>query len=205
MNRLLDAAEAVIREEGIGELTVTKVVQRAGTSVGAFYRRFPNRDALVYALQKRSHFRAEEAYKAQLDSLDTENSSLEDLLEELLFLRAELALRDASLVHAFVVEGAVQPTFQDEGRRFFANCRATLNQVLLTHREILGHPDPEVALEVVCRSWLALVEQIAIYGKSPFDAPARTANSDLLVAEFCRAMASYLRSSGPTRRRRITV
>ena len=199
LDRLLDAAEEVIREEGIAGLTITKVVQKSGSSVGAFYRRFPNRDTLIDALQKRNHARAEQAYDAQLANLDIENSSLEVLLEDLLFLRADMALRDISLVHAFVVEGAVKPTFQAEGRRFYAHCRATMHQVLLSHREVIGHPEPEVAAEVVCRSWLALVEQIAIYGESPFDTPARTADSRILVREFCRAMASYLRSEGSTR------
>ena len=50
LDRLLDAAEAVIREEGISELTVAKVVKRGQSSVGAFYRRFPDREALLFAV-----------------------------------------------------------------------------------------------------------------------------------------------------------
>ncbi|MFH0916518.1 MAG: TetR/AcrR family transcriptional regulator [bacterium] len=198
LERFLDATETVIREEGIAELTVTKVVKKAGSSVGAFYRRFPDRDALLYAVQERNHARAIQAYDAQLAKLKLENASLEEILETLLFFRARLVLRDAALVHAFLVKGALRSAFQEEGRRFFAGCWTTLTQVLMSHRDLMGHPEPELALEVVCRTWLALMEQVVLYGDSPFDTPVRTSDTELLVAEYCRAMAAYLRSEGVT-------
>ena len=47
LNRLLDAAENVLEEEGLDAATVPKIARRAGVSVGVVYRRFPNKDALI--------------------------------------------------------------------------------------------------------------------------------------------------------------
>ncbi len=193
LRRLLNAAEDVIREEGITGLTVTKVVKKAHSSVGAFYRRFADRDALIYALMERNHAHALELYQTQLATLDVEHAPLEETLEKLLSFRAAMVLKDAPLVHAFAVEGALSPAFQDEGRRFFASCRSTLSQVILSHRDEMEHPEPELAAEMVCRTWLALMEQLVYYGETPFDTPARSSDAQVLVSEFCRAMSGYLR------------
>jgi AcrR family transcriptional regulator len=197
LDRLLDAAEAVIREEGISEMTVVKVVKRAQSSVGAFYRRFPDRDAILFAIQERNHTRAREIYDAQLAELEQGKVSLEETLSQLFALRAQQVLKDAPLLHAFVVQEAVLPLFQQEGRKFYAYCRSTMTQVLLSHRDEISHPEPELAAEMVCRTWLGLMEQVVLYGASPFDAHARSGDTATLVAEYTRAMSAYLRGHSP--------
>lgn len=193
LDRLLDAAEAVIREQGISELTVVKVVKRGQSSVGAFYRRFPDRDALLFAIQERSHNRAREVYDAQLALLDRGKASLEETLGQLFSLRAQMVLKDAPLLQAFVVQEALLPLFQQEGRKFYAYCRSTMTHVLLSYRSEISHPEPELAAEMVCRTWLGLMEQVVLYGASPFDEHARSGDTATLVAEYTRAMSAYLR------------
>jgi len=55
LNRLLDAAENLLNERSLEEITVADIVARAGSSVGSFYARFPTKDALVVALLERFH------------------------------------------------------------------------------------------------------------------------------------------------------
>jgi AcrR family transcriptional regulator len=193
LDRLLDAAEAVIREEGIARLTVLKVVKRAHSSVGAFYRRFPDRNALLLAIQERNHAQAVELYDAQAAQLEATHSSLEETLRQLFTLRAEMVFRDAPLLHAFVLQEALFPLFQEEGRRFYALCRSTMTRALLWHREEIAHPEPELAAEMVCRTWLGLMEQAILYGASPFDTAGRSADPATLVSEYTRAMTAYLK------------
>lgn len=193
LDRLLDAAEAVIREEGISELTVVKVVKRAHSSVGAFYRRFPDRDALLFSIQERNHARAIQVYDAQMEMLRRRGAPLEETLRELFSLRARMVLQDAPLLHAFVVQEALMPLFQEEGRRFYAYCRSTVADILMSYRDEIAHPEPELAAEMVCRTWLALMEQTVLYGDSPFDSQARSGDPATLVAEYTKAMTAYLR------------
>jgi AcrR family transcriptional regulator len=55
LRRLLDAAEVLLAEKKLDEITVADVVARAASSVGSFYARFPGKEALVAALIARYH------------------------------------------------------------------------------------------------------------------------------------------------------
>src|SRR5947209_5706863 len=52
-DRLLDATEALLREKEFAAITIAEIVQRAGASTGAFYARFPAKEALLPALYDR--------------------------------------------------------------------------------------------------------------------------------------------------------
>src|SRR3954468_14366097 len=60
LNRLLDAAERVLEEEGLDAATVPVIAKRAGVSVGVVYRRFPNKDALIRGVYERFLWRINE-------------------------------------------------------------------------------------------------------------------------------------------------
>jgi AcrR family transcriptional regulator len=53
IERVLEAAEGVLIEEGPGALTTTRVADVAGISVGSVYQYFPDKDAIVSALALR--------------------------------------------------------------------------------------------------------------------------------------------------------
>jgi AcrR family transcriptional regulator len=50
VDAILDAAAAVIRESGVGGLTVHGVAERAGTSIGSMYHFFPDLEAVIGGL-----------------------------------------------------------------------------------------------------------------------------------------------------------
>src|SRR3954462_556241 len=64
LDRILDAAEQVLEEKTFSEATLAEIMERAGVTVGAFYRRFADKDALLHHLDERffteMHGRAED-------------------------------------------------------------------------------------------------------------------------------------------------
>ena len=83
-NRMLDAAESLLREGGPRAITVEAVIERSETSMGSFYARFGNHYGLLEALHERY---------------------LEVVIQEDLFERLERAISEpdlASAVQAFV-------------------------------------------------------------------------------------------------------
>lgn len=52
-NRMLDAAEALMREGGPRAITIEAVIERSETSMGSFYARFESREGLFQALHER--------------------------------------------------------------------------------------------------------------------------------------------------------
>lgn len=53
VNTILDATARVLVERGYAATTTNGVAERAGVSVGSLYQYFPNKDALIRALQDR--------------------------------------------------------------------------------------------------------------------------------------------------------
>src|SRR3954465_1577917 len=52
LDRILDAAEQVLEQKTFNEATLAEIMERAGVTVGAFYRRFPDKDALLHHLEE---------------------------------------------------------------------------------------------------------------------------------------------------------
>jgi AcrR family transcriptional regulator len=55
VDRILQAAEALIGEEGAGELKMRKIALRAEIPIGSLYMYFPNREAIIRAITDRYH------------------------------------------------------------------------------------------------------------------------------------------------------
>ena len=77
LERLLDAAEALLAEKRFEDVHITEIASRADTSVAAFYRRFNDKEGLLHALHERL---CEEAFATADDAL------AEALHEELVLL-----------------------------------------------------------------------------------------------------------------------
>lgn len=56
MERILDAADAVIARVGYDAATTNAIARRARTAIGSLYQFFPNKEAVLHALAER-HFR----------------------------------------------------------------------------------------------------------------------------------------------------
>jgi len=69
VDAILDAAAALIRESGVGGLTVHGVAERAGTSIGSMYHFFPDLDAAIAGLIER-HLRDFEPVLSALEGRD---------------------------------------------------------------------------------------------------------------------------------------
>jgi AcrR family transcriptional regulator len=72
---VLDAAEALIAEDGIVRLTTNRVATRAGVSIGSLYQYFPNKESILAELVRRME-------RSTLELIDqalmlTESESLE--------------------------------------------------------------------------------------------------------------------------------
>ena len=60
VERALSAAESLLEREGADSITLPRVAQEAGVSVGALYQYLPDRDAIVEALSATYYARLEE-------------------------------------------------------------------------------------------------------------------------------------------------
>ena len=78
VERILDATEALVVEDGVANLTVNNIAARAEVPIGSMYQYFTNRDEVLRALARR-HYRALDSLLAQSFS---DVRSVEDFLRD---------------------------------------------------------------------------------------------------------------------------
>lgn len=143
VQKLLDAAFAVLRRGGLDGLTVAEVLAEAGLSTRAFYRHFASKDELVLALFAHESERATHRRAARLASLDSPLEALGAWIDDVLALgfeprraaRTRVLLaeggrlrRDFPQEFGAVLDGELEPlvAILDRGREqgVFPNCDA---------------------------------------------------------------------------------
>lgn len=121
VEQILDAAEAVFVEHGVGGATMQLIADRAAASVGSLYHFFPNKEAIVEALGAR-YAEAVRETNEQAMPLDLVHLPAPELFDRI--LRAQVA---------FI---ARTPAFDAVHQAVHRNCPAiydALNQALVGH------------------------------------------------------------------------
>lgn len=190
LERLLDAAETLIREGGLEAVTIPAVVERAGSSVGSFYARFADKDALLETLHVRACAQTVATADRLLDPKLWEGRTLEDVIEGTISVAVRLFGSRRSVIAAFQRALGAQPGYAMRRARNGVELGERALRLFLVHRERIGHPAPEVAIPMVLRVVTATLEQrnaFASAGVREVDV-----DDDALAEELRRMVVAYL-------------
>ncbi len=92
-DRLLKAAERVFAKEGFAGAHVSQIAELAQCSVGSFYRRFKDKEALFFALQEDMAERAHDNIQKVFDNSDWLTRPLSEKFEEFIRNTARTVVR----------------------------------------------------------------------------------------------------------------
>ena len=156
VEQILDAAEQVFVEQGVGAATMQMIADRAGASMGSLYHFFPNKDAVVEALGARYADAVRDANQ-QAMPLDLVHLPREQLFQRI--LQAQVKLMEST------------PAFDAVHEAVARNCPAiydALNQALAGHvgqflalRYPTMPPDIRIASAMVSVSVVHAVVELA--------------------------------------------
>ena len=190
---LLDATESLILEEGPDGFSMQDVARKAGSSIGSLYHHFKDKEALNNALFARMVRELELTYEAALDPQRWQDAGILDVIRG--FTHASFHPQDetANPHIAGKLSAGSDPELVHMHnmvrKRFFDGLR----ELLLSRREDIGHPEPEMAIAVVLdlvgplwRSWRIPEEQEMLMCR---DRPGE------LEDEVVSLAAAYLRIS----------
>jgi AcrR family transcriptional regulator len=188
--RLLDAAEALIIESGVQSLTVSGVVSRAKSSVGAFYARFQDKTGLLSMLHQRECEAALATTDVALDPARWESEALPEALSKIVSFVVQLFGQRRRLILAFQGVAAVEPEIARRRAQFTEGVVDRLYRFLSSRQDEIPHPDLRLAAEVLVR---------IIFGTLESDMSIRVAlpdddhiDEERLGAELTRALLGYL-------------
>lgn len=190
VNRLLDAAEQLLADEGLDATTVPAIAGRAGVSVGVVYRRFPDKDALLRAVWERFLARKREQTTAVLTACDGLNIALPDLLRGVIRGSIEAHRRNRNLLRALLLFSRTHPDpkFKRAAHEMNRANLAAVTMLMLRERDRIEHPHPEAAIELAMITLAAVIQAVIIEpeGTHGFRAPVH------LEEELTRMIFGYL-------------
>ncbi len=190
LERLLDAAEECISASGIEGFTIADVVSRADLSVGAFYARFPDKTALLHAVQDRFHERTEPAIHKQMLRYAAEAEGLAAAVERLIDILSKHFDQTRELSRAFMMNSVFDPLMRTQGERVNRERRRVFAAVLLEYRNEIGHDDPLMAIDMAYAMYSAVVRGTLVFGTQHelfYDVTEQT-----ITREIKRAITLYL-------------
>lgn len=190
LERLLDAAEALISEKGFEDTPVAAVASRAGSSVGAFYSRFKDKDGLFHALYDRWLEQAMTTTDVNLDPDRWEGASIPELLTAVVAFLVNVYRERGGLIRAFVVRNHADPEFQARRQRLSLHVSERLTALLLARRGEIRHPHPELAARFGVTLLFGTLDSAMLFGD--FRSRAESLDDDTLAAELTLAYLAYL-------------
>jgi AcrR family transcriptional regulator len=201
LERLLDAAEALVAEKGMQAVTLQDVVRRARSSVGAFYARFPDKDALLRTLYARSCDEAVATAELALDPTRWEGTSFADALEQIVEFVVSIFEQRRGLVLASSAAVATDAAYAERAALLGRQLSERMLRFLEARRSEVRHPRLEVAAAFGVRLMLATLEQETVLSR--VTPPERALPRTEMARQLARALLGYLGASPSPGKERI--
>ena len=192
LDRILSATRDLLHEKEFEEITVAEIVQRARSSCGAFYARFPTKEALLPVL-----------YDAYSRSLPTETTVWSDPStwgERSLTVRVSkmvrFVIRDYRATRLFMRPLALYVwqnarTISPENRQRSSEKHRAACAFLLECRDEITHPNPEHAVDLIAFFIPAIGREKILFGDAPHASSVQIEDT-ALEEELIRMALSYL-------------
>jgi len=190
LDRILDAAEVLVSEKGFDDTPVAEIARRAGSSVGSFYSRFPDKDALLVALNERFLAQAIATADAALDPARWQRTTIDEIAAAVVRFLVEIHREQRGLLRAFSMRMRVDPEFQARRERLAQHVGAGLSQLLRAHGAEIQHADPERAAAFALTMVFGTLEHTILFGELRSGAFAWT--DEDLSTDLARAFLAYL-------------
>jgi AcrR family transcriptional regulator len=190
LERIYAATVSLLEQQSFEAITVADMVERASTSVGAFYKRFPRKGALLPALLDWIQRKNQQAVADFVRTEDWHGIGLEQRVEA--FTQALMAsYTQHHLMKTLVARQYSEQNQQSaelvESSRWIV---ATYADWLLQCRDEIGHPAPEVAVALGLTALVQQMQTHLLFGASAVDIDQAT-----FTQELQRALLAYLELS----------
>jgi AcrR family transcriptional regulator len=188
--RLLDAAEALIAEQGLAGLSIPEVVRRAESSVGGFYARFRDKNELLRALEERFFLELQARLDALADERRWARSPVADIVVAAVDELVNVTDQRRHLIRAFLFRATQDVQIRDDAVRFRNRAAERIAALLVGKSPGFRHPDPVLAIDLGVQAAFSLMNQHVLLDGT--HAAGRTLTLDELKREIARLFVAYV-------------
>ncbi len=190
LDRILDAAEQILDAKSFSEATLVEIMERAGVTVGAFYRRFPDKDALLHLLDDRFFSELYARADSTLDPSLWNNAPLSAIVAGFVGHAVELYRGRRGLLRSLFLRARTDPLIADSARRANAHVIEKLVPLLMARADEIHHSDPRRAIELGYMIVVGALRETILFGEV-WPSPNAATNADI-SAELSRVYLAYL-------------
>jgi AcrR family transcriptional regulator len=148
LDRILDAAESVLDSKSFSEATLAEIMEAAGVTVGAFYRRFPDKDALLHLLDERLFAELYTRADAILDPTRWAGEPLAAVVQGFVAEAVELYRGKRGLLRSLFLRARTDEVIAGTARQVNAHVIGRLEAMLQPRAGEMSHPQPRHAIEL---------------------------------------------------------
>jgi AcrR family transcriptional regulator len=191
-DRLVDAAEALIAERALGDVSVADILRRAAVSAGSFYARFGSKDALVRHLADRFWARARDEWADRLDPARWVGQPSAVIVERVVRETVRAHRRHWFALRGFVQYGLANPESHllNPARDLDGFVAGRLATLLLARRGGAAHTRHDLAIELGYLQVVGTLRDIVVFGWPK--AAWVPLSDEAMTAELTRAYLAYL-------------
>lgn len=187
LQRILEAAEELIGQQGFEPTTIADITRAASVSVGTFYARFRDKDALLHVLQDRLSEQAVATARAAASAVP-DDATVHDIGKAFARFVLQVYRLRPQLVLAVLFRVRTDRQVAERAERMNREIARVLGGLLARRRAQLAHADPHRAADFAMRLILAMFQERALFG----DVLPGSLPEEAFVAEVARAFDAYL-------------
>ncbi|MFT5040136.1 MAG: AcrR family transcriptional regulator [Hyphomicrobiaceae bacterium] len=195
LEKLLDTAELMLATRAFDDISISELAAEAGSSVGAFYRRFKDKDGLLHALQERYASEALVTADAALDPNRWEGTGIAEIVHECLAFLTQALTDRRGLDRAVFIRSLTDEAFREHSSRVSLHVMHGMADLLLARRDEITHPNPDVAVDVGLRQALCFIgDTCTVNGR---DLALTDLDNDQVSRETAHSFLAYLGVRNP--------
>lgn len=164
--RLVEVTRALLRDQDLDALSVAAIAGEAGVSVGGFYARFKNKDALLHALDAHLLDEMYAAVRRAMDPARLQGLDARAVVDAYLRTMLRMFGDNRSLVRqvALKARSSKDPGYHERAQAFNREAHSLLCARLLERGVAAGHPDPGQAIQFATLMVSATAREAVLFG-----------------------------------------
>jgi len=193
LDRFLEAAQDLLQQKHFDNISVNEIVGRAGSSVGAFYSRFQDKESLLLCLREAFVRDTDEQSRRLTASWDRDAVPLEAAVAQFMRMLVDQYRRHRGTLRALVgrsIGGSAGGT-PSAGAETVG--QAAFLELMIARRSDITHPSPDVAAHLGLAMVTGAVREKILFPELSMSAkPTAPLTDAVLVEELSRALLGFL-------------